>query len=182
MASAKATNSASIFQRRRRLSRILAVQYVYCADSNQQWSLDLVALQHFKFLVIFGSRDEEDEDGFFDQYENLGVEVDAAWAYAEKLIRGVLENRVTLDEKIADAAKNWTIQRMTLLDRAVLRVGACEVLQKSENSEGVTAATAINEAVELAKLFGESESPKFINGVLDRIRRVAEEQSRAKEE
>ena len=158
----------SPYQRRRKLSRILAVQYVYCADSNQNWTLDVETLSDFRFLAIFGTRGEENDETILDEYENLGVEVNAAWTYATTLIRGVVENRQALDDSIREAALNWTLPRMTLADRAILRVGAYEIIAQPK---GVTAATAINEAVELAKLFGESDSPKFINGVLDRIRR-----------
>jgi len=85
--------------------------------------------------------------------------------YADESVRGVLEERDGLDETIRTASENWRIERMTRVDRNVLRLGAWELLAHPD----VPRAVAIDEAVELAKRYGTEESGSFVNGVLDRI-------------
>ena len=89
---------------------------------------------------------------------------------ADKLARAVWSQRSALDEKLAAAAKNWSVARMKTVDRSTLRLGAYEILL----DEKVPPAVAINEAVEIAKDFGGEESPAFINGILDGLRQAAE--------
>ncbi len=86
-------------------------------------------------------------------------------AYADTLSRGVTGTLDALDERIRKASTNWRLERMTRVDRNLLRVGAWEIL----NEPDVPRAVIIDEAVELAKRFGTEESHAFVNGVLDRI-------------
>lgn len=88
---------------------------------------------------------------------------------AEKLARAVWSERRALDEKLAAAAKNWSVARMQIVDRSTLRLGAYEILL----DEKVPPAVAINEAIEIAKDFGGEESPAFVNGILDGLRQAA---------
>lgn len=85
--------------------------------------------------------------------------------YADELVRGVVEMRDALDERIRAASENWRLERMARVDRNILRLGAFELVSRPE----VPRAVIIDEAVELAKRFGTEESGKFVNGVLDRI-------------
>ena len=85
--------------------------------------------------------------------------------YAEKLVRGALANLGAIDATIERFAENWEIGRMACVDRNILRLSAYEVLYLEE----IPVKVAINEAVELAKRYGESDSSKFVNGILDRI-------------
>lgn len=85
--------------------------------------------------------------------------------FAKLLICGVLENREKLDESLEKLLRNWTLGRMALVDRALLRLAAYEILYLDE----VPKAVAIHEALELAKKFGSQESPAFIHGVLDKV-------------
>jgi transcription antitermination protein NusB len=85
--------------------------------------------------------------------------------YADQLVRGVREGAEKLDERIRAASQNWRIERMARIDRNALRLGAYELLTRSD----VPRAVILDEAVELAKRFGSEESSKFVNGVLDRI-------------
>lgn len=92
-------------------------------------------------------------------------------AYAQKLVRGVGEHLKDIDSLLQQYADNWSIDRMPLMDLAILRL-ACLEMRYMDN---VPVSVAINEAVDLAKEFGgEDESPKFVNGVLGRIARVME--------
>ena len=90
-------------------------------------------------------------------------------AYTEKLVHGVIERRTVLDEAIERYAENWTLKRMACVDRNILRLSAYELLFETE----VPMKVSINEAVELAKRYGDSESSKFVNGVLDKIGKTA---------
>jgi transcription antitermination protein NusB len=85
--------------------------------------------------------------------------------YADEAVRGVRERVADLDARITQASKNWRLERMTRVDRNVLRLGAWELLAHPD----VPRAVAIDEAVELAKRYGTEESGSFVNGVLDRI-------------
>ncbi|MGI9432853.1 MAG: transcription antitermination factor NusB [Myxococcota bacterium] len=84
-----------------------------------------------------------------------------ALAFAEELVAGVVAEREELDRRIEIAARNWRIPRMAAVDRNVLRLAAWEL-----GFGGTPAAVAIDEAVELARRFGDDGSPRFVNGVL----------------
>jgi len=86
---------------------------------------------------------------------------------AERLAGGAQSRAAELDGAIADAATHWRIDRIASVDRTILRLGAYELLAE----EATPAAVILDEAVELAKRFGEADSPSFVNGVLDAIRR-----------
>jgi N utilization substance protein B len=88
-------------------------------------------------------------------------------AMAERLARGAQARAAELDAAIAEAATHWRIDRIAPVDRTILRLGAYELLAE----EATPAAVILDEAVELAKRFGEADSPSFVNGVLDAIRR-----------
>jgi len=83
------------------------------------------------------------------------------------LIRGVQEHGVEIDTLITDASDNWRVDRMSLVDRNIIRMGIYEMLYSAD----IPLKVAINEAVELAKRFGSGDSASFINGILDRISR-----------
>ena len=84
--------------------------------------------------------------------------------FAWELVAGVMEFRGELDEQIQKVAQNWRISRMAATDRSVLRLGSYELL-KTETPRGVV----IDEAIELAKKFGNAQSSQFVNGVLDQL-------------
>lgn len=84
---------------------------------------------------------------------------------AEELFYGCLDNRDAIDAVLAEAAENWDLSRMAIVDRAILRLGAFEMVHKSD----VPPKVAIDEAVRLAKKFSTAESGAFVNGILDRV-------------
>jgi N utilization substance protein B len=86
-------------------------------------------------------------------------------SYAEAITRGVVERRAEVDQAITRASQNWRLERMTRVDRNVLRIGTYELMVVTD----VPRAVILDEAVELAKRFGTEESGKFVNGVLERI-------------
>ena len=83
-------------------------------------------------------------------------------------VRGVWEHRTAIDDLIRQAAENWRLERMTLVDRNILRLGAYEIGRSGD----IPFVVAINEAVDLGKRFGSEESGAFINGILDRISEI----------
>jgi N utilization substance protein B len=94
-------------------------------------------------------------------------------ARAEALARGAWQARAQADAAIRAAARHWTLERIAAVDRNLLRLGYYELAHEPATPPAVV----IDEAVELAKRFGEADSGAFVNGVLDAIRRrVAERQ------
>ncbi len=87
-----------------------------------------------------------------------------AVAYAEQLVRGVLEHIQDVDRAIHATAQHWKLERMDRVDRNILRLATYELLFVE-----VPARIVINEAIEVAKSFGTEESGSFVNGVLDRV-------------
>jgi len=86
-------------------------------------------------------------------------------AYADLLAQGVGGHIEDIDHKISDYATNWQIRRMAIIDRNIMRIGLYELQYATD----IPPKVAINEAVELAKKYGDLESSKFVNGILDRI-------------
>ena len=94
-------------------------------------------------------------------------ERESSWAYARQIISGVDEQLDALDVVIVAHANGWTLDRMPVIDRAVIRMGAWEILYNDEVPDGV----AIAEAVQLASELSTDDSGPFVNGVLSAIAR-----------
>ena len=111
----------------------------------------------------------------YDIHGKPGVWLDEFWnqcqatedvrSFAEQLVSGVLGHKNDLDALIGKYATNWKISRMQIVDRNILRLGAYELLWLDE----VPAKVTVNEAIELAKDFGDDEAAKFVNGILDKV-------------
>ena len=86
-------------------------------------------------------------------------------SYANELVQGVMSTLGDLDRRIAEASANWRVDRMTRVDRNVLRLGVYELTHRLD----VPRAVALDEAVELAKRYGAEDSGAFVNGVLDQV-------------
>jgi N utilization substance protein B len=87
----------------------------------------------------------------------------------EHLVNGVLDHCKEIDQLIERYSENWRLDRMNLIDRAILRIATFELLYCEEIPPRVT----LNEAIELGKRFGSEDSGSFINGILDRIQKEA---------
>ena len=133
----------------RRSGRAYALQLLYARDGDASTDLGVAAK---RWAADF----------------DLEIEA-AAQAFARDLVNGAVERAPEIDELITSASKNWRIDRMSRVDRNILRLGACELLAFHD----VPVKVVINEAVELAKRFGTAESSAFVNGVLDRIATAA---------
>jgi len=87
-------------------------------------------------------------------------------AYTDLLVKGVQTNRQSIDSAIQGASRHWKIERMSPVDKNVMRVAIFEMFYAHES---VPPSVAINEAIELVKKFGSTDSASFVNGVLDQI-------------
>ncbi len=86
-------------------------------------------------------------------------------AFSEQLVLGVLQHKEEIDHLIGRASTNWRLDRMSHVDRNILRVGIFEILHMKD----IPPKVSIDEAVELGKKFGTKESGAFINGILDHV-------------
>lgn len=93
--------------------------------------------------------------------------------YASELVKTVFDNRESLDEMIKERAANWDLKRMAAIDRNILRLSIAELRFFS----GTPVKVVIDEAVELAKMFGTDDSGKFVNGIIDSINKKLKGQS-----
>lgn len=84
--------------------------------------------------------------------------------FGRSLLAGIRKHRTEIDQLLVERADNWTLERMAVIDRNIMRMAAYEMLHG-----GTPERVAINEAVELAKRYGSRQSPQFVNGVLDRF-------------
>ena len=137
---------------RRSRGREVALQLLYQREQNPK--IDRAALEQFA-----GERLKEE----------------AIRKFCLFLFDGVVANLSELDTKIAAAAENWRIARMPTVDRNILRIGAFELLFMKDTP----AAVAFDEAIELARRFGTADSSAFVNGVLDRLRREANPETKS---
>lgn len=134
----------------RRKAREYALQVLY--------ALDLNPAQAGEFLKVFWE---------------MHPAKPAATEYAEFLVNGTLEKKVEIDGLIARHSSNWKIDRMAVTDRNILRLATFELMAE----DWVPARVVMNEAIEIAKKFGTTDSATFINGVLDSIHQeIAESQ------
>ena len=88
-----------------------------------------------------------------------------AQEFSKKLVLGISQKREHLDNLISNSSRNWRLERMSKVDRSILRLGVYEILFVDE----IPPKVSIDEAVELGKIYGTEESGAFINGVLDNI-------------
>jgi N utilization substance protein B len=101
--------------------------------------------------------------------KEFGPGLEEEYPFVERLVKGTVERLATIDEIIGKAAPEWPIEQITVVDRAVLRLGLYELLFGDQ--EEVPPKVAINEAIELAKSFGGESSGRFVNGVLGTVYR-----------
>lgn len=85
--------------------------------------------------------------------------------FTEQIVAGVIQRKVEIDAVLAKYATNWKVSRMPIVDRNILRAGLYELFWMDE----VPAKVTLDEAVQLAKSFGDDEASKFVNGVLDKV-------------
>lgn len=132
---------------RRHKARELLVQALYAADLT----------------------DGDLERTIADQVERRNPSPEAL-EYVQHLSSRLTDNREQLDQRVNAALTGWSAERVSAVERCILRLATAEM-----TLEGVPARVAINEAVELARTFSGEDAARFVNGVLDRLRRDADE-------
>lgn len=128
----------------RREARELALQMLYALDTNPSAGVrdTLQTFREEQAAVVAQVRD-----------------------FAEGLVKGVLEQREAIDAAIKARSRNWSLSRMPRVDLNVMRLAAYELMFRPDIPKKVS----INEAIEIARRFGDKDSPSFVNGILDEI-------------
>ncbi len=155
----------------RRANRVAAMQFLFMWEANPPAHLPSAMEQFFSQLPI------QDEDALL-QTEMPGAgEAQATkvlteyqprenWQFAEEIVNGVIEHQQEIDEAISAHTKNWNIKRIARIDLAILRVAVYEMLFRKD----IPPIVSINEAIDLSKEFSNSDSKRFINGILDQFK------------
>jgi|APLow6443716910_1056828.scaffolds.fasta_scaffold144021_2 N utilization substance protein B len=120
-----------------------------------------IALQALYAVEISGS---EWEDVLDDMLKRRNPSDEAA-EYARRLVSAVNESRVEIDRMIVECLENWKFERVSVIDRNILRIALAELIHFPEVPGGVI----INEAIEIAHRFSSNKAGKFVNGILDRL-------------
>lgn len=128
---------------------------------NRRFSRELV----IQFLYLTEMNEGETEDQLESFWENNTCKEKDVQSFTEDILRDIFDHKKEIDALLEKFSDNWTLSRMTVIDRNLLRMAASELMY----SKTVPPKVAIDEAVEIAKKFGTADSPNFINGVLDRI-------------
>ena len=132
---------------KRRIAREKALQTIFQIDMNETSAKDAIE------YVLDGESSDD---------------------YLEKLVEGVIEHLEEIDSTLIKHLENWTIERLATVDRNILRAAIYEMIYCTED---VPVNVAINEALEIAKIYGDESSSKFINSVLSKVKQTFEESS-----
>jgi N utilization substance protein B len=133
----------------RRYARELAMQALFSMDMNNAFSMEMLV-----------------------EYDRSFPPNKKVAPYFHRLTEGVVQNKDHIDKVIETYSSNWKVRRMACVDRNILRLAVYEMLYCGD----IPAKVSINEAIDIAKKFGSSESGSFINGILDSIRGALERQ------
>ena len=139
----------------RHLSRIAALQALFATDVREAGAADAMTFNSFTtaWHANTDSLAHDDEDR----------------AFTETILKGVAAKQKEIDAILSKAAPQWPIEKIAAIDRNIIRLGLYELLYGSSIS--VPPKVALNEAIELAKIFGSDSSPRFVNGVLGAVYR-----------
>ena len=154
---------------KRREARERAVQFLFQHDLNPPENLEEALAQFWNSQRAAAIAEEKGRGHTGARKSNLPpptAEEAETRLFADPLIRGVLEHRDAIDEKIKSHAKNWDFHRIAAVDRNIMRLAIYEMLHR----EDIPPVVSINEAVDIAKKFSTQDSGKFVNGILDKIR------------
>jgi transcription antitermination factor NusB len=138
--------------RKRTRAREIALQLLYQADIRQE-ELDIL-------MADFWESQIHDSD-------EIGLPIKE---FATSLAKGTMENLHAIDSMISSYAQNWQLERMAVIDRNIIRMACYELIYLDD----IPPKVSINEAIDLAKKYGDTESGKFVNGVLDKISKKEE--------
>ncbi len=153
---------------KRREARERAVQFLFQHDLNPPDNLELELSQFWNSQRAAAIEDEKSPAKWGQPAELPPPTVEEAETrlFAEPLIKGVLEHREAIDERIKKYCRNWDFTRIAAVDRNIMRLAIYEMLYR----EDIPPVVSINEAVDIAKKFSTEDSGKFVNGILYRVR------------
>lgn len=137
---------------RRRLAREIALQSLYQMQMNEVTASVAIA------MAIHEAENENESE-----MELKDDKIDPK--YIEELVVGTEQNKILIDELLVEYLKGWQIDRLSKVDKEVLRLAAYEMIFRDD----VPPKVVVNEAIELSKHFGTEESGKFVNGVLGKM-------------
>ncbi|MBP1906629.1 N utilization substance protein B [Paenibacillus turicensis] len=137
---------------KRRLAREIAIQSLYQMEMNEVEAEEAVVM-----LLTEASEENESQVELSD--------VSKTKEFVLELVNGVANNKLAIDELLVDYLQNWNLDRLSKVDRQILRLAVYEMVFRDD----VPGKVAVNEAVDLAKHFGMPESGKFVNGVLGKL-------------
>lgn len=129
----------------RRKARELAVQLLYQHDLSKM----------------------DPEEGMRLFWDYFPVELEAR-EFCTQLVLGTLDRLMVIDELLSEASDNWSLSRMSVVDRNILRLATYELVDRPE----IPPSVSLNEAIEIAKKYSSPDAAVFINGVLDRVKRT----------
>jgi len=129
--------------RKRTKARECALQILYAVDVRKEMPCDYAP-------IFWGEQDSVDDE---------------VREFCHFIVDGAYKNREEIDRVISKHATNWQIQRMPVVDRNILRIATFELLFAGD----IPPKVSINEAIDIAKRYGDTDSGKFVNGVLDKI-------------
>jgi len=138
----------------RRKAREYALKILYMMDIREEFN---------SFLIENFEKDEVEKNK---KIKDFAIEI----------IKGVIENMKEIDEIISKVSLNWDIKRMSYIDRNILRIATYEIMLR----EDIPSVVSINEAIEISKKYGDEDSPKFINGILHKIKEITENMKKGK--
>ena len=139
----------------RHLSRTVAMQSLYEWDFHRDKDIEKIAMRVMD-----------------------PVKKDVDIEYTMRVLRGTMDNMDEIDKLITDAAPDWPLDQISIIDKSILRLAGYELLKDDD----IPPKVAINEAVEIAKTFGGDNSSKFINGVLGTLYRNSDQYEEEAEE
>lgn len=165
------SNNEQTVPAKRRQNRVAAMQFLYAWNASK--SHRALADELYAFFSVpenfqsSGTPSEADaqEPSFADT--NAFGNTREYYAFAEELIAGTLENLARIDGVISDAAHNWEVSRIAHCDLAILRLAVYELLYRTD----IPPVVSINEAIDLAKIYSTDDSHRFVNGVLDKVKK-----------
>jgi N utilization substance protein B len=129
-----------------------------------------MALQALYTMDLLGRWHKEPPEALYEQ-DRWPASVN----HAHRILAGVLEHKRPIDDAIEGHANRWSVSRMNLIDRNILRIAAYELLYRDD----IPPKVSINEAIELGKRYGTRDSRRFLNGVLDPLAKAAGQPKRS---
>jgi len=145
----------------RRLGRKIAFQILYSFNFFKQEDVNI----YLKMIEHFSA----------DEKETIN---EKATQFAKELVKGTLDHISELDKIIEAHSKNWKLSRIAKVELTILRLAIFEMMYRDD----VPTKVAINEAVELSKTFGDDNSKRFVNGILDAVAKTLENKLQTREE